>query len=445
MFIDRWDAGRRLASELRGLAAAHPVVLGLPRGGVPVAYEVATALRAPLDVVVVRKLGVPFQPELAMGAVGEDRVRVLNYDVIRNAGVTPDELATVERQARFEVERRARSLRRGADPLSIRHRTVILVDDGIATGATTRAAIQVARARGASRVVLAVPVAPIEALTWARDVADDVVCLETPDPFFAVGAWYRDFRPVSDDEVVELIGAAEKRAPLHRSGRTDSTGHCRDDDVRIAAGSRTLEGHLTVPDGAAGLVVFVHGSGSSRHSPRNRYIAESLHARCLGTLLFDLLDSDEALDRANVFNVPLLAARLAAATDWSRGQRECAGLPIGWFGASTGAAAALWAAAEPDAEVAAIVSRGGRPDLAFERLSAVRAPTLLVVGGYDDVVLALNEESSRRLTCDHELRVVPRATHLFEEPGALEKVAELAGSWFGRHLTRQLDLRGAGV
>jgi putative phosphoribosyl transferase len=154
----------------------------------------------------------------------------------------------------------------------------------------------------------------------------------------------------------------------------------------------------------------------------------------LGTLLLDLLDPEEALERANVFDIPLLAGRLSAVTDWLRSEPVAEGLPIGWFGASTGAAAALWAAAEPDSDVAAIVSRGGRPDLAAGRLSAVRAPTLLVVGGYDDVVLALNEDASRRLRCEHELRVVPRATHLFEEPGALEKVAELAGGWYLRHL-----------
>jgi putative phosphoribosyl transferase len=274
VFSDRSDAGRRLAQALAGYSVAHPVVLGVPRGGVPVAL-VARGLRAPLDIVVVRKLGVPFQPELAMGAVGEERVRVLNYDVLCGACVTTDELATVERRARAEVERRARSLRRGSDPLSVRRRTVILVDDGIATGAATRAAIQVARARGASRIVLAIPVAPFDTLAWARGLADDVVCLETPDPFLAVGAWYRDFEPITDEIVVGLLEAAEQRIPPRRDPCAHRH-HARDGDVAITTRGRTLEGRLTVPDGAVGLVVFAHGSGSSRHSPRT----DTSRSRC---------------------------------------------------------------------------------------------------------------------------------------------------------------------
>ncbi|MFB4283361.1 dienelactone hydrolase family protein [Nonomuraea sp. MTCD27] len=194
-----------------------------------------------------------------------------------------------------------------------------------------------------------------------------------------------------------------------------------------------MSGDLIVPDAALGVVVFVHGSGSSRHSPRNRYVAGALNEAGLGTLLFDLLTPEEEADRANVFDIGLLAGRLLERTSWVREQPEAAGLPIGYFGASTGAAAALWAAAEPDNEIAAIVSRGGRPDLAGPRLAAVRAPTLLIVGGRDPVVVELNEEAQRHLRADGRLTVVPGATHLFEEPGALEAVADHAGDWFTTH------------
>ncbi|GAB2937818.1 dienelactone hydrolase family protein [Nonomuraea fastidiosa] len=194
-----------------------------------------------------------------------------------------------------------------------------------------------------------------------------------------------------------------------------------------------MTGDLVVPGAALGLVVFVHGSGSSRHSPRNRYVAGALNEGGLGTLLFDLLTPEEEFDRANVFDIELLAGRLLERTAWVREQPETAGLPIGYFGASTGAAAALWAAAEPDNEIAAIVSRGGRPDLAGDRLAAVRAPTLLIVGGRDPVVVGLNEEAQRRLRADSKIVVVPGATHLFEEPGALDAVAEHAREWFGTH------------
>ncbi|MFI7641086.1 dienelactone hydrolase family protein [Nonomuraea sp. NPDC049400] len=196
-----------------------------------------------------------------------------------------------------------------------------------------------------------------------------------------------------------------------------------------------MEGDLIIPDAAQGVVVFAHGSGSSRHSPRNRYVAEVLNKAGLGTLLFDLLTPDEESDRANVFDIGLLAERLLQSTAWVREQDEAAGLPIGYFGASTGAAAALWAAAEPDDEISAIVSRGGRPDLAGPRLAAVRAPTLLIVGGRDPVVVKLNEEAQRHLRAESRITVVPGATHLFEEPGALEVVAEHARDWFSTHFS----------
>ncbi|PZG12002.1 hydrolase [Nonomuraea aridisoli] len=196
-----------------------------------------------------------------------------------------------------------------------------------------------------------------------------------------------------------------------------------------------MSGDLIVPDTAAGVVVFVHGSGSSRLSPRNRFVAGALNEAGLGTLLFDLLTPDEEADRANVFDIGLLSERLLERTEWVRQQPEAKGLPIGYFGASTGAAAALWAAAEPGNDVAAIVSRGGRPDLAGPRLAAVRAPTLLIVGGRDPIVLDLNEEAQRRLRADNRLTVVPGATHLFEEPGALEAVAGHARDWFTTHFT----------
>jgi putative phosphoribosyl transferase len=206
-------------------------------------------------------------------------------------------------------------------------------------------------------------------------------------------------------------------------------------ELLIPFGDLALAGDLAVPADANGIVVFAHGSGSSRRSPRNLQVAASLGSRGLATLLFDLLTDEEAAERRNVFDIPLLGRRLAGATGWLRGQPEVAGLPVAYFGASTGAAAALWAAAEPDAPVRAIVSRGGRPDLAGERLPLVRAPALLIVGSLDPVVLELNREAQAAMRAPAELVVVPGAGHLFEEPGALEEVADLAGGWFTRHLT----------
>ncbi|RDI60492.1 dienelactone hydrolase [Nocardia pseudobrasiliensis] len=202
-----------------------------------------------------------------------------------------------------------------------------------------------------------------------------------------------------------------------------------DDDVWIDAGAVELAGHLTIPERPQGLVVFAHGSGSSHHSPRNRYVGEVLVRAGLGTLLFDLLTPEEEHDRAHVFDIDLLAHRLVEATRWLHGDRRAAGLRIGYFGASTGAAAALRACTDPRVDIATVVSRGGRPDLAGADLAAVRAPTLLIVGGDDPVVIELNRLAAEQMSCETVLAMVPGATHLFTEPGALEKVAELARDW----------------
>ncbi len=204
-------------------------------------------------------------------------------------------------------------------------------------------------------------------------------------------------------------------------------------DVDIPAGEVSLLGDMTVPDGVAGVVVFAHGSGSSRKSPRNRQVAETLNHAGLATLLFDLLTPEEELDRSNVFDISLLANRLQAATVWVPQGTEDR-LPVGYFGASTGAAAALWAAAELGHEISAVVSRGGRPDLAGPRLAQVPAPTLLIVGEKDREVLELNRQAQKAMRCPTELAIVPGATHLFEEPGALEEVARLATEWFAKYL-----------
>ena len=419
-FTDRTDAGRRLAVALRHLGRRDPVVLGLPRGGVPVAYEVAQALGAPLDVIVVRKLGVPYHPELGFGAIGEGGVRVISEEIVRRTGVGEKDLVAVERAEAAELVRRAHAYREGRPRLPLEGRAVVVVDDGVATGATARAACQVVRAQGAAYVVLAVPVAPPDAAARLREDADEVVCLSAPVLFSAVGEWYRDFSQTSDEEVVALLARASADAVTA-------------EDVEVDAGGVPLSGDLVLPADAGAVVVFAHGSGSSRHSPRNRSVAAALNRAGLGTLLFDLLTPGEEVYRANVFDIGLLAGRLADTTDWLRRRVP---LPVGSFGASTGAAAALRAAAAADSGVGAVVSRGGRPDLAGADLSGVRAPTLLVVGGDDTTVIDLNRQAQAALHCENRLEIVPGATHLFEEPGALERVADLARDWFTAHLLR---------
>ncbi len=222
-------------------------------------------------------------------------------------------------------------------------------------------------------------------------------------------------------------------------GLTATTGHSAAEDPAtdrrdVTITPRGLPGVLRIPADAAGLVVFAHGSGSSRHSPRNNAVADRFATRRIATLLLDLLTEDEEKDRRNVFDIAMLAGRLVEAIDWVGQRTDVGGLPLGLFGASTGAAAALAAAARLDGRVGAIVSRGGRPDLAADALERVAAPTLLIVGGADYGVIELNEQAFARLNAPKALEIVPGATHLFPEPGALDAVIDLAAGWFAKHL-----------
>jgi len=433
LFTDRVEAGRRLALQLDYLRGQDIVVLGIPRGGVPVAFEVAAALDVPLDVIVVRKLGVPFQPEFAMGAIGEGGEQLIDESTVALTGVTDAEVSAVEARERVNLDARVARLRPGRSRIPLDGRTVVIVDDGVATGATARVACDVARRFGAESVILAVPV--IAASTLAEMTgADDIVYLAAPETFWAVGQFYTDFSATTDDEVARLLDEAARRltGPPGPTSPVPEVGV--DDEVEIPVDVVTLNGHLHLPASPTGVVLFAHGSGSSRHSPRNQYVADVLFEAGLGILLFDLLTPEEELDRGNVFDIELLGRRLAAVTHWLTERPETAGCRIGYFGASTGAAAALWAAGEPGTHIAAVVSRGGRPDLAGTRLPLVTAPTLLIVGGADITVLEVNREAQKHLRCENSLAVVPGATHLFEEPGALGAAAELAADWFATYL-----------
>lgn len=420
IFIDRHDAGQRLGMALTKFAPEHPLVLGLPRGGMPVAHEVASVIGADLDVLVVRKIGAPGNPEFAIGAIGEDGSLVRSDADIRSMGIRDEEVAQIARREREEIVRRVRRYRRGLAMASVTDRLVILVDDGLATGSTAAAGVEVLRHLGARRIVIAVPTGSAQAVARLRDLADEVVCLSTPAEFSSVGEHYLDFGQTSDEEVVRLLRQAH--APY-------------DAEVKIPIEPPiVLPGHCTIPRGATGVVIFAHGSGSSRHSPRNQAVARYLNDHGLGTLLLDLLTEGESEDRRKTFDIELLATRLQRARAWLAQQPRGQRLATGYFGASTGAAAALVAAAREPEVIDAVVSRGGRPDLAGLALSSVRAPTLLIVGSHDIEVLELNRLAQSRMRCKTELSIIPGATHLFEEPGTLHKAAERASSWFTAHL-----------
>lgn len=397
-------------------------MLGVARGGVPVAAAVASELGAPFDVLLVRKLGALSRPEVTVGAIGEGGVRVVNNRLSRSMRLSDDEMRSAEFRERLELDRLAMKLRGDRPKRAMYGRTAIIVDDGIATGATARAACAIARRQGASRIVLAALAAPVGWQEWMVGAADEYLALETVDSVLAISRLCEKFGQTTDEEVIALLDGS-------RQGVGDF-----DEDVEIDLGRIQLGGHLAVPAGHSGVVVFAHGSGSSRHSPRNLFVAAELRKAGLATLLFDLLTFAEEKDRSHVFDIGLLAGRLVAATKWLEDRREVSGSRIGYFGASTGAAAALTAAADPSVSIHAIVSRGGRPDLAGPALPLVDAPTLLIVGEADQSVLELNRRAAAMMRCPNRLWVVPAATHLFSEPGALQSVAELARAWFADHL-----------
>jgi putative phosphoribosyl transferase len=444
IFSNRKDAGQRLAALLLHHLGREAIVLGLLRGGVVVASEVARALRAPLDVWVVRKIGAPLQPELAIGAIAEGGGAYFDESLARLLEISEAEVAAVVEREQAELDRRIQLYRGGKPAPPIEGRSVILVDDGLATGSTARAALQALRAQRPAHLVFAAPVAAADSLARLTELADEIVCLQPVTDLRAIGEWYVDFAQTSDEEVMDLLAHPEEPSPS-----VEGASAARERVVAVEAGGVTLAGDLTVPVGATGLVVFAHGSGSSRRSERNRQVAEALRAHGLGTLLFDLLtpseEAEDAITAEHRFDIGLLGARLVSATDWLREQPATRDLAIGYFGASTGAAAALVGAAVRKDVVRAVVSRGGRPDLAGPYLDRVEAPTLLIVGGRDREVLRLNRAALKRLRGPAQLAVVPGATHLFEEPGALDEVAHLAEDWFIRRIeARSGPLRRTG-
>jgi erythromycin esterase-like protein/predicted phosphoribosyltransferase/predicted alpha/beta-hydrolase family hydrolase len=438
-FIDRADAGRQLAARLAAMSFDRPVVYALPRGGVPVGVEIARALHAPLDLVLVSKIGAPGAPEVALGAVveGNPPYTVINEEVRRASGAEDGFLERARERELHELERRRVSYlgdRARLDPAGC---TAIVVDDGLATGATAKAALIALKRQGAARTVLAIPAALETAVAEMRGHADLVVCLHAVRRFDGVGAFYSDFHQLTDAETIGLLrqGWSEDRG--------DPGGIPASVRREIAVPPLGLVGDLCVPPDPRGVVLFAHGSGSSRFSPRNIAVADTLNSQGFATLLLDLLTSAEAKDRRNVFDIPLLAERLAEAALWIGAEPDIADLPLGVFGASTGAGAAMLAAAELHGRVAAVVSRGGRPDLAGPRLAEVAAPSLLIVGGEDHQVLSLNRQALAALRCEKLLKIVPGASHLFEEPGALEAATDMACAWFQHYLTPSSRGHGA--
>ena len=417
-------------------------MLALPRGGVPVAYEVARALR-PLDVFLVRKLGAPGHEELAMGAIASGDVVVMNDEVVKAMKVQADDILDAIASERSELARREAAYRdgpaAGGRPRPDRHphrrRPGYRLDDARRGEGPA--------APGPARIVVAVPIGASSTCAELQRSPTSASAPSPPSPSAPSGSGTRTSprpRTMRSPSCSPAPGGPARPATGRPGARPHRNGHRHggplmndpgdstvdEQEVAIPAGGRTIRGTLSRPRGAAAVVVFAHGSGSGRYSPRNQYVAQVLQEAGLATLLLDLLEEDEANDRSKVFDIGLLADRLQAAADWLGGRPETAGLRLGYFGASTGAGGRAAGGGRAPESVGAVVSRGGRPDLAGDALPRVTAPTLLIVGGGDEIVLELNRQAFDQLTGVGQIDIVPGATHLFAEPGALEEVARLA-------------------
>lgn len=433
MFANRNDAGRLLARALSGYCGDDALLLGLPRGGVATAAAVAEQLEHSFDVFMVKKLASPLSPEFAIGALAEEGTTYIDHRQMLRMGIDEEELSDIIEAARREVRRRAVLYRAGRPLPSVKDRTVILVDDGIATGATMRAAVLAMRKYGAQRVIVATPVCSVEARQMLRSLADAIVSIETPWDMISVGSHYEEFGQLDDAEVIRLLGRS-------RSAGTRLIGSVTE-SIMIRDGlDLPLPADLSVPHGAMSLVVFVHGSGSGRRSPRNTFVAEAFRRAGFATLLFDLMTEGESEYYAHAFDIDFLARRLEAVLEWVTTRADIRDLPLSLYGSSTGAAAALVVAAR-NSRVRAVISRGGRIDLVRESLPQLRLPVLLIVGGADNYVSGLNRSSRVAMRCPNDLIVIPGATHLFSEPGALDQVASESVSW----LTRQALTSGSAV
>jgi putative phosphoribosyl transferase len=412
-FHDRNDAGNQLAEVLRGRRLERPIVLGIPRGGVPVAARVAEALDAELGVVVARKLRAPGQPELAIGAVTADGVTWLNEELVAATGASPAHLERESAAQKAEAaQRQARFA--GTRARHLKGRTVVIVDDGVATGATALAAARSVRAAGAARTVVAVPVGPPETVAELGREADEVICLREEPDFYAVGQFYADFHAVQDSDVDAILRAF--RAVETREARV------RRDGIELAV-------RLRLPRGRPPVVIFVHGLGSSKDSPRNVTIGEQLVDEDIATVLFDLSGHGDSTPNPRA-DIDDFVADLAAVEAWVCAQPGVDSSRLALAGSSLGAVVALQAALTRSTRAAAVVLRAPPADPAM--FAGLRIPALLLVGSHDG--LLREAEAAARVSGQVELKVVRGASHLFEEPGTLEEAASITVSWLSNRL-----------
>ncbi|MEE2037275.1 phosphoribosyltransferase family protein [Nocardiopsis sp. CT-R113] len=421
-FADRSEAGRRLAERVRPLAVNDPLVLALPRGGVPVGAELARRLDADFDVLMVRKIGLPGRPETGVGAIAEDGRVLFDDRALARMQVPRQALSDTVAAERDELDRRRRVYRGDRSGPRIAGRDCVIVDDGVATGGTARAALRMVREAGPSRLILAVPVAAPEAVEALREDVDELVVLSAPDNFHSVGEWYRDFDQLSDGHVTAILAEQGRVHPRSDAAR----------GVRVRAGRVYLDGDLTVPAVLRGAVVLAAGEG--RSDPRWQAISSAMQQAGYATLLLDLLTVQEQESGSGGADTAVMGERLSAAVTWLRRATDAANEPLGVLGSGSAAPAALVTAAERPEDVAAVVVHGGRIDLAEPSLPEVRAPVLVLLESRDSFVRELGEWARGRMGGPTDLRVMSGAEQLLHGAKEWRQVAGETLDWFDRHL-----------
>jgi putative phosphoribosyl transferase len=429
-FADRRDAGRRLAAVLGEFRYQNPVVVGLPRGGMPVAAEVARALGAPLEVVGLCALARPEDPNCALGVVAEPDISVIDHHALEGLRMGADELDAAVEHARHELESQLARYYPSHRRLAVAERTVLLVDDGLVSSGRVQAAARSLQMRGATRVVLAVPVAEANSAIAVREWVDEVVCLEYRRQPRSLEFWYDDFSQTSEQEVAALL--------------SEHAGEgVRDVAIEVAPGI-VLSGYLTVPWGAyaRGAVLLASGLGSAPLARRSESLARALNKAGVATLLLDLMVPGEQIEPTDMFDLDLLAQRLVAATTWLRAQPETARLALSYLGMGAASPAALVAAAKLRAGICAVVSCDGCPDSANAWLGEIIAPVLLITCDADAGVLDRTRDARRTVKCRSALAVVGAPLFAADGPDPVERMSCLAIDWFTQHLSEIATIRG---
>lgn len=439
-FRDRHEAGLALAEMLAGIVAGPSVVAAILRGGVVLGVPVAERLSAPLTVVYACKLTAPLAPESPFGAVDEDGEVLLDDTTVEALGLGEADIDAAKVRVQAEIRRRMALYR--VPPLA-RYlpgvSTVVLVDDGLATGLTMRAAVAYARRHGAREIVVAAPCASTSAAEHFQREADRFVCPIIDEGFLAVGQYYADFAPVTDEQVVSMLAQAAARA----AGRPGASTEARRLSFRNSKGL-TLAGELLLPEGRGPhpIVVFAHGWGSGKDSPRNRAVAEELRAAGFAAFLFDFTGHGESEGTLAESTPDQQLDDLNAAIDTLQGVEEADTGRLGVVGSSSGGAVALMGAAT-DARIRALVLRSANPAGTGDAADRVTVPTLLVVGERDEPIRSANEELMVHFSAAGRLEVVPKGDHLFEDPEALRRAVELTVDWFAEHLGSESRARPA--